>query len=147
MTAFIKRGSRGGDRGSGPPSLRFVRGGVLCRGLMRRRGGPTVVFTLLLSSFFLARFAPSIIQTCYMYTDFQVQCSVWNGHPFYIFPLSKLWKETNFSSLAVMKGLFTFFWFRITRFYTISAQTILGEGPRPLPITTTMSSVCLCRVV
>ena len=45
----------GGDRGSGPP-LRFVRGGVLCRGLMDRRGGPTVVFTLLLS-FFLARFA------------------------------------------------------------------------------------------
>ena len=46
----------GGDRGSGPP-LRFVRGGVLCRGLMGRRGGPTVVFTLSLSIFFLARFA------------------------------------------------------------------------------------------
>ena len=28
-----------GDRGSGPPPLRFVRGGVLCRGLMGRRGG------------------------------------------------------------------------------------------------------------
>ena len=35
----------------GPDPLRFVRGGVLCRGLMDRRGGPTVVFTLLLSFF------------------------------------------------------------------------------------------------
>ena len=35
----------GGDRGSGPP-LRFVRGGVLCGGLMGRRGGPKVVFFL-----------------------------------------------------------------------------------------------------
>ena len=45
---------RGGNRGSGttPPPLRFVRGGLLCRGLLGRRGGPTVVFILLLSIFF-----------------------------------------------------------------------------------------------
>ena len=41
----------GGERGSGPPPLRFVRGGVLCSGLMGGRGGPTVVFDLLLSIF------------------------------------------------------------------------------------------------
>ena len=37
LRCIAKRGSRGGDRGSGPP-LRFVKGGVLCRGLMGRRG-------------------------------------------------------------------------------------------------------------
>ena len=47
----------GGDRGSGPPPLKFVRGGVLYRGFMARRGSPTVVFTSLSSIFFLARFA------------------------------------------------------------------------------------------
>ena len=41
---------RGGGRGSGPP-LRFVRGGVLSRSLMDRRGGPKVVF-ILFSEFF-----------------------------------------------------------------------------------------------
>ena len=39
-----------------PPPLRFVNGGVLWRGLIGRRGGPTVVLTLLLSTF-LARIA------------------------------------------------------------------------------------------
>ena len=37
-----KRRSRGGGTGGLDP-LRFVRGGVLCIGLMGRRGGPTVV--------------------------------------------------------------------------------------------------------
>ena len=41
---------RGGP-GVRTPPLRFVRGGVLCRSLMGRRGGPTVVFILLLSIF------------------------------------------------------------------------------------------------
>ena len=50
MQARIQRGT-----GVRTP-LRFVRGGVLCKGLMGRRGGPTVVLTLF-SSFFLARFA------------------------------------------------------------------------------------------
>ena len=52
------RGSRGGGGGGGArvrtPPLRFVRGGVLCGGLMSRRGGPKVVF-ILLWYFFLVR--------------------------------------------------------------------------------------------
>ena len=47
----------GGPGVRNPPPLKFVRGGVLCRGLMGRRGGPTIVFAVLLSPFFLARFA------------------------------------------------------------------------------------------
>ena len=80
----------GGDRGSGPP-LRFVRGGVLCSGLMGGRGGPTVVFALLLSIFFWLASLASIIETYYMYTYFKVQCSVWNGrrHFLSIFSLFK----------------------------------------------------------
>ena len=42
---------RGGGGGPDPPPPEIFRGGVLCRGLMGRRGGPTVVFTLLLSIF------------------------------------------------------------------------------------------------
>ena len=53
----IQRGG-GGDRGSGNnlPPPKFVRGGVLCGCLVGRRGGPNVVFILLLN-FFLSRFA------------------------------------------------------------------------------------------
>ena len=50
---------------------------------------------------------------------------------FLIFPLSKLWKESNFPSLAFMKGHFIFFSSRITRFYTIQAENFLGRTPRP----------------
>ena len=42
---------RGGTGGPDPPPLRFVRGGVLSRSLMDRRGGPRVVF-ILFSEFF-----------------------------------------------------------------------------------------------
>ena len=48
-----KRGSRGGDRGSGHPPEICQRGGGSCVG---RGGGSMVIFTSLLS-FFLARFA------------------------------------------------------------------------------------------
>ena len=108
MISICKRGSRGGTGGpEPPPPLRFVRGGVLCRGLMStcRRGGPKVVFNLLLSFFFWLASLASIIQTYYINTYFQVQYSVWNGHPFSIFPLSKLWKESNFPSLVLWNGI------------------------------------------
>ena len=49
LNVFIQQARIQG--GGSPDPLRFVRGGVLCRGLMGRRGGPTVVFTLLLSFF------------------------------------------------------------------------------------------------
>ena len=51
FNVFIQQAriQRGG--GGKPRPLRFVRGGILCRGLMGRKGGPTVVFTLLLSFF------------------------------------------------------------------------------------------------
>ena len=58
--SYIKRGSNGGPgvrNLNPPPPLRFVRGGVLCIGLMGRRGGPTVVFALLLSILVLLDFA------------------------------------------------------------------------------------------
>ena len=48
---FTSADPEGRTGGSDPPPLWFVRGGVLCRDVMGRRGGPTVVFTLLLSNF------------------------------------------------------------------------------------------------
>ena len=58
-----KRGSRGGPEfRTPPPPLRFVKGGVLWRGLIGRRGGPTVVFTLL--SFFRAQEPKAPVTYC-----------------------------------------------------------------------------------
>ena len=92
----------GGDRT--PPPLRFVRGGVLCIGLMGRRGGPMVVLTLLLS-FFSARFTCQYygIQTYYLYiyTYAKLNSSMRQSFCLNIFPLSKLWQEWNFQSLAL----------------------------------------------
>ena len=62
----------GGGPGIRTPPPRFVWGMVLCRGLMVMRGGPTVIFTLLLSFLFLASFArqyyTNILLYYYMYT-------------------------------------------------------------------------------
>ena len=98
----------GGDQGSGPPL-----GFVLCRGLMGGRGGPTVVFTLLLSIFSLR--SPVFYKHFTCIYVIQAQCSVWNGHPFSIFPLSKLWQESNFQSFA-----FRHFHIIISNTFTIS---------------------------
>ena len=81
--------------------LRFVRGGVLCRGLMGRRGGPTVVFTLLLSIFSGSLRSPVLYKRItYIHT---VLSSSIFSHPFSILPLS-LWRKSTLPSLAFMKG-------------------------------------------
>ena len=79
-----------GDRGSGPPPPpRFVRGGVLCTGLMGRRGGPTVVLPYYYL-FFLARFARQYYtKVLHIYICTMIKVQYENGHPFSIFPLSK----------------------------------------------------------
>ena len=66
----------GGTGGPDPPPLRFVRGGVLCRGLMSRRGGPKVVLTYYQLFFWLASLASIIIYKYITYIHilyFQVQ--------------------------------------------------------------------------
>ena len=67
-----------------------------------------------------------------MYTYFKVQCSVWNGHPFSLFPLSKSWKDSNFPSLSCFyqKDIFIFILSRSTWFYTNLAKNFLGEDPQ-----------------
>ena len=132
-----KCGSRGVDRGSGPP-LRFVRGGVLCRGLMGRRGGPTVVFTLLLSIFFWLASLASIMQTYFMYTYSQVQCSVWNGHPFSIFPLSKS-KRIQLPISRFYERVFSYFsCLELHDFTPFKPKFFLGRTPRPPSMTFTI---------
>ena len=141
------RGSRwgGGGPGTPPPPLKFVRDGVLCRGLMGRRGGPTIVFTLLLSLFFLARFARQ-----YYTNMFSMEQS-----SFFFCPLSKLWIESNFPSLAFMKlseRVFLYFsCLELNDFTPYKPKIFWGRTPRPPPhprhindIKTTLSSVCLC---
>ena len=104
VAIVFKRGSRGGGPGVRTPPLRFVRGGVLCRGLMGRRGGPTVVSTLLLSIFFWLASLASIIHIHYMYTYFHVQ-----------YKLSSFL----YISLIQITSHPLLFSSRITRFYTI----------------------------
>ena len=73
----------------------------------------------------------------------------WNGDPFFIFPLSKLWKESNFPSLAFMKVSCL----ELHDFTPFKPKNLWGRSsnpPPPLPrhiynTKTTMSSVCLCR--
>ena len=62
-----------GEPGVRTPPLRFVEGGVSFRGLMGKRGGPTIVLPRYYLFFWLASLA-SIMQTYYMYT-----CSKFNG--------------------------------------------------------------------
>ena len=91
------------QRGTGvpdtPPPLRFVKGGVLWRGLIGRRGGPTVVFTLLSFFFWLASLA-IILQTVYILPSRMHLFSMEQSF-FFIFPLSKLWNRSNLLSLAL----------------------------------------------
>ena len=122
----VKCGSRGGDRGSGPP-LRFVRGGVLCRGLMSRRGGPKVVFNLLLS-FFSGPLRSSVLykratytQT-WKYTNLEVPSSIFSMEQssFLYVSLIQIMIIIQLPSPCFHERAFSyFFWSRITRFYTI----------------------------
>ena len=82
---MVKRTSADPEGGGGAgirtplPPLRFVRGGVLW------------LFLPHYYHFFWLASLASIIEINYMctYMYFHDQCSVWNGHPFSTFPLSK----------------------------------------------------------
>ena len=88
--AISRQASRGGTGGpEPPPPPRFVRGEVLRRGLMGRRGGPTVVLPYYYLFFGSLRSPVVHKHITYIYV-LQAQCSVWNGHPFSIFLLSEL---------------------------------------------------------
>ena len=105
----------GGGGGPGvrnpPPPLRFVRGGVFCRGLMGGRGGQTVVLTLLLSIFFGSLRSPVL----YTYYKLNVQygtviLSLYSPYPN---------NDNNPTFNPLLLGIFILFLSRITRFYTI----------------------------
>ena len=117
-TAFIKdrvsqsakRGSRWGTGGPPPPPPPWDVSevgsyeGAWWEAWWVGEGVHRFFFQLIDINFFLARYAR------HYYTNvlhiYILQYSVWKGRPFSIFPLSKLWKESNFPSLAFMKGHF-----------------------------------------
>ena len=124
---YYKRGSRGGDRGSGnpPPPLRFVGDGVLCGYFMGRRGVQRL-FLSYFYNFFLARSA------CQYYTKwkylkilnhFQVQKAV-SLLPSYTLPLAFM--KVPFPCLHVILT-------KITWFYTIKTKNFWGGPPDPPP--------------
>ena len=66
------------------------------------------MFTLLLS-FVLARFARQYYKTYYIYTYFQVQCSVLNGYPFSNISLIKIMKRTQLPISCFYERAFSYF--------------------------------------
>ena len=137
----------GGVQNPPPPPWDLSRGGVLCRGLMGRRGGPTVVFTLLLTYFWGPLRSPILYKhITYIYV-LQAQCSVWNGHPFSIFPLSKLWQESNLQSLA-FRAFSYFSCLELHDFIPFKLEIFWRRTPAPIPNTFTLSNLpchlCIC---
>ena len=142
---LYKRGSRGGgDRGSGPPPPPWDLSEVgSCVEVWWVGEGVQRLFSTYLFTFFFWLASLASIYTkriTYIHTlYFQVQYSVWNGHPFSIFPLSKLllWKESNFPSLAFMKGHFhIFFGPEFHDFTPFKTKKFWGRTPRPPPSST-----------
>ena len=131
---------RGGPGVRTPPPLRFVRGWVLCSGLMGGRGGPTVVFALILSIFFWLASLASIIETYYMYTYFKVQCSVWNGrrHFLSIFPFNiQIMNRIHLPIPCIYERAFSdFSCLELHDFTSFKPNIFSGGGPPdPLPDT------------
>ena len=119
----------GGDRGSGPPPWHLSEVGS-CVEVWWVGEGVQRLCLPYYCNFFLAHFARQYYTNIYTY--FQVQCSVLNGHPFSNIYLNY---EKNPTShlLLLWKGIFIFFSSRITRFYTIQSENFLGRTPRPPP--------------
>ena len=93
----------------------------------------TVVFTLLLSFFWLASLA-SIIQTYYIYTYFKVQCSVLKGHPFSNISLIQIMKRIQLLISCFYERAFSYFLENYTIFVCLS--NIFGKlDPPPNPLT------------
>ena len=112
--ARIQRG--GGGPGVRTP-LRFARGGVLCRGLTGRRGGPTIVFTLLLSIFFPARFARHYYTNIYVFILPSSMLSMERSSFLYTVSLIQIMKKNQLSIPCFYE--WSYFLTRITQFYTI----------------------------
>ena len=130
----------GGGGGAGVRTpLKFVRGGGLVYMLMGRRGGPNVIFTLLLSNFYYT-------STLHVYILWSSMFSIKRSSFLYISLILK--KRIQLPIPFLWKDIFIFFVSRITRFYTISTKKFLGRTPTPLPGTFTGSKLpchlCVC---
>ena len=124
-----KRGSRGGDRGSG-----FVKGGVLCRGLMGRRGVQQLFLPYYYQFFSGSLRLPVLYKhiTCIHASKFKVQYGTVILSLY--FPYPNYEKNPTSNLFLYWKGIFILFLSRITRFYTIKQKKkFWGRTPRPPP--------------
>ena len=143
---------RGGGGAEVQTPLRFVRGGVLCRGLTGRRGGPTIVFTLSLSIFCLARFARQYyknIPQVFILPSSMVGME-WLSF-LYISLIQIMKKIVQLSIPCFYDRAFSFFFgLELHDFTPFKPNIFWGRAPRPPPsprhiynVKTTMSSVCV----
>ena len=98
----------GGTGGPDPPPLRFVKGGVLCRGLMGRRGCPTVVFTYYYQ-FFSGSLRSQVLYkhiTCIHASKFNVQYGTVILSLYFSF--IQLWKESQLPTPCFNERVFSY---------------------------------------
>ena len=102
--------------------------------------------------FWLASLA-SLIQTYYIYTHFQVQCSLLNGHPFSNIPLIQIMKRIQLPISCFYERTFSYFSrLKLHDFTPFKSKILWGRTPRPPPFhdtftisKTTMWYAWLCR--
>ena len=98
--------------------------------------------------FWLASLA-SIIQTYYIYTYFQVQCSVLNGHPFSNIPLIQIMKRIQLPISCFYERAFSYFSRLKLHDFTPFKSKILWEEPPDPPLSTIhlQYQKILCHVI
>ena len=97
--------------------------------------------------FWLASLA-SIIQTYFIYTYFQVQCSVLNGHPFSNIPLIQIMKRIQLPISCFYERAFSYSSrLKLHDFTPFKSKILWGRTPRPPPFhdTFTISKTTMSR--
>ena len=141
------------EGGGGLDPLRFVRGGVLCRGLMGRRGVNSCFYLIIIIFFWLASLASILynrISTCIHTSKFNVQYGTVTLSLYFPYPNHEK-IPTSHPLVAFIKGHFHIYLAsKYTILHQFSQSFSWGGIPKPPPrhiynIKTTMSSVCLWR--
>ena len=134
-----KRGSRGGDWGPDPtpPPLDLSDVGSCVEAWWVGEGVQRLFLPYHSIQIFSGSLRLPVLYKHYMYTYFQVQCSVWNRHPFSIFALFKFWKVPNTPSLPCFyKRAFSYFsCLELHNFTPFKQNFFRGKTPRPPSLT------------
>ena len=109
--------------------------------------GTTILWICLLLYFFLARFARQYYKTYYIYTYFQVQCSVLNGHPFSNISLIQIMKRIQLPISCFYERAFLYFSrLELHDFTPFKPKIFWGEPPDPFSTLHSQYQKPLCHM-